>query len=119
MKTTLPWSVFGLRVKGDIGPFTLYTDRFGRKTAFPISPPKEPPTAAQLRQRDRFRQSHSQWKQLTTIQKANLEEACRRASLCLTGKNLFMSACLLNKDASLQAIGRQTNLELPHAVYIP
>lgn len=111
----IPWAILGARIAGDIGGVTIYTDRFGRKTVYPIAPPKEPASPLQTVIRNRFRDAQAAWRALTDQEKANLEEVTQRASLCLTGQNLFISASLRAQNDSLQALGRQWNIPLPQA----
>ena len=107
--------VLGIHVQGDIGPWTVYTDRYGRKKWFLFSPPTKPPTPPQIAQRERFKAAQKNWKLLTEQQKKDLETACLKTSLVLTGQNLFISAQLTGKQESLQVLARQTKLPLPQA----
>lgn len=109
----IPWNLIAARLAGDIGGVTCYTDRFGRKTVYPISPPDKPASPEQTTLRGRFAQAVAAWKALTAQEKANLEEACRKASLRLTGQNLYISAALKGMNANVQAIARQTGISLP------
>lgn len=118
MAWSIPWNLIGTWVSGDVGGYTVYTDRFGRKTVFPKSPPEKPPTTAQLAQRARFAAAQSAWSQLSASEKANLEAACRRLSLSLTGQNLFMKASLMNMDSALRTVERQSGITLPAAPYV-
>lgn len=111
--STLPWSVFGLRVSGDLAGYTCYTDKYGRKIFYPRAPPDKPPTQAQLQRRDLFRQAVLAWKSLSTDDKANLEAAVARTSLCLTGQNLYVSCSMRQDPSAYDAISRQSNLALP------
>lgn len=115
----IPWNLIAANISGDIGGYTIYTDRFGRPTVFPKSPPEKPPSPAQVLQRRRFADSHSLWQQLPSAEKRALEDACRKLSVNMTGKNAFMSACLLNRDDNLQTLSRQSGIPLPPATYIP
>jgi len=110
---TIPASVLGLTVSGDLGGVTIYTDRYGQKTVYPFSPPKEPASPAQIRLRERFRQAHLAWRSLTAADKRNLEIAVNLASLCMTGQNVYISACLTNRAASLATLAAQTGIPLP------
>jgi len=107
--------MLGIQVQGDLGPWTIYTDRKGRKKWFLYSPPTKPPTPNQLVARNRFRTAVLNWKALTAEQKFNLEEACRRLSLCITGQNLFVSTQLTHKQTAYATVARQSRLTLPEA----
>lgn len=111
----IPYAVLGARVAGDLGGVTCYTDRFGRKTVYPIAPPKEPASDCQTTLRNRFKTAQATWAALSPAEKKALEEATHKASLCLTGQNLFLSAALRGMNDQMQAIGRQHGLTLPNA----
>lgn len=111
----IPYAVLGARLAGDLGGVTCYTDRFGRKTVYPIAPPKHLPSPQQIETRSRFRQAQQLYMALSAGEKHNLEEATRAASLCLTGQNLFISACLKGMNEQMQKIGEQTGFALPSA----
>ncbi len=119
MAYTAPWQLMGIWVSGDVGGITIYTDQRGRKTAFPKSPPEKPPSEKQIHQRARFRTAQVAWSNLTDTEKRNLEEACIRTSLVLTGQNLYISASLRNDDEGLVTVSRQANVPLPTVTYIP
>lgn len=98
----------------------MYTTKKGQKVWYlTASPDKDPPSAARIRQRERFRLAQEAWQSLTTEEKENLEEACRRTSLCLTGQNLYISAALKDQNGSVQAIAKATGIPLPTVVYVP
>ncbi len=107
--------LLGLHVQGDLGPWTIYTDRKGRKKWFLYSPPTKPPTDKQITQRQRFTNAQANWMVLTQTEKLNLEKACVMQSMAFTGQNLFISAQLTGKQAALQVIARLTGLTLPIA----
>lgn len=111
--TTIPWNVIGFRVMGDVGGFTIYTDRHFRKVVYDKAPPDKPASPAQRITRDRFRSAVQAWKALTPDEKASLERAVHTASLCLTGQNLYTSCALKHADAVYQTIARQTGETLP------
>lgn len=112
--TDLPIDVLGFAVAGDIGGYSLYTDRFGRKVAYPKSPPKEPPSARQVQCRSDFRNAQAAWKALTKQQKKDLEDACRRTAIPVTGQNLYISAILRHDKDSYLTIQRQSKITLPN-----
>lgn len=113
MAKTIPPHYMGLRVSGDLGPVTIYTDRKNRKIFYPIAPPKEPPTQRQLWQRQRFKLAVTYWKQLPPEAKANLEDATRKLGLCLTGQNLFVSCWIRSAPDQYAAVERQSGITLP------
>lgn len=114
MVWTVPWNLLGIWVSGDIGDYTVFTDKFGRKIPFPRAPPDKPPSALQQRQRLRFKFAQSQWKALSSVQKENLETACRTLALTLTGQNLYISAILRDDPVSYETVSRQSGVPLPN-----
>ena len=119
MAFTVPYNLLGFWVQGDLGGVSIYTDRFGKKVWYPKAPPHKPPSEKQLAHRQRFRLAQAAWKALTADQKATLELATNRASLCLTGQNLYIGTALRNLQGPYETIGRQTGLTLPAAPFIP
>ncbi len=119
MAWTVPWNLIGLGVAGDVGGLTVYTDRFGRKVAYPKSPPDKPPSDLQIAQRTRFREAQAAWSALDLGQKLNLELAVMKSSICMTGQNLYITVALKNDQAGLDTIARQTDLTLPQVPFIP
>ena len=103
----------GMEVSGDFGELTIYTDRFGKKVAFPKAPPKEPPTFAQIIQRQRFKDGQESWSSLDPDEKAALERATKKVSAPLTGQNLWISAYIRNDSADLITFARQSGIAIP------
>lgn len=112
-------NLLGMRLSGDIGEYSVYTDRYGRKVWYYYTPPAKPPTPAQVRCRARFAEAHRTWKALTSEQKAALEDASRKLSLTITGKNLWMSAALTNKPSQYLTVERQSGIPLPALILVP
>ena len=111
--STQAFNLLGLRVQGDIGAYTTYTDRRGRKVVFYYSPPTKPPTAPQIRCRARFAMANALWQSLTLEEKAALEDCTRRLSLPWTGKNLWISCSLKNLPEQYLTAERQSGIALP------
>ena len=108
----------GTRVMGDCGGFTMYTDRHGRKVIYKKAPPEKPASRLQRIVRDRFRAAVEAWKILSDAEKAALERAVKRTSLCLTGQNLFTSCSLRSASGVYATIARQAKEILPPLVVI-
>ncbi len=119
MAWTVPWELFGTWVSGDIDGLTIYTDRFGRKVAFPKAPPDKPPSPEQVALRARFKTAQENWKALTDIEKKNLEDAMRKANAVMTGQNLFISVSLTNDQEAYATVQRQTGISLVAITFIP
>lgn len=113
MAWSIPWNLIGIEVSGDIGDLTIYTNRFGKKVAFPKSPPKKPPSPRQVFQRDSFRNAQAAWNSLTKQQKNNLEMAVLALSAPLTGQNLYISAVIRQSNNDLVTFEKQSQINLP------
>jgi len=105
-KRLLSW--LGLLSWGDIAEFTLYRDRFRQLVIYPKQYPKSTVPAFQRRQRDLFKIAVEKWNSLTNDQRAQWSLAARRASLRMTGYNLFIAVALLPDPPALDTIARQT-----------
>lgn len=108
MALGIPASTLGLIVSGDVDGITIYTDRYGRKVAYPKAPPKEPPTAFQTYYRGRFKTAQANYMALTVTQKAEYEDLTKRANLCMTGQNLFIHVALKHTFGLLNTLQQQT-----------
>ena len=118
MAYTVPWQLMGIWVSGDVGDFTIYTDRFGRKVVFPKSPPKKPASKAQISHRARFKTAQSAWNDLSDSDKARLEEATLKSGIVMTGQNLYISVAMKNDQTALDTVSRQTGISLPTIPYV-
>jgi len=112
MPYTINWQLMGIALSGDIGDLTIYTDRFGRKIAFPKSPPKKPPSARQEVLRARFRTAQGNYMALSDAQKTDYENVTKRTSLGITGQNLWISISLKHTFDILRTVERQSGITL-------
>jgi hypothetical protein len=110
MALGIPASALGLIVSGDVDGLTIYTDRYGRKVAYPKAPPKEPPTDFQIYYRSRFKAAQADYMALDASEKKEYEDLCRAASLCLTGQNLFIHVALKHTFPLLETLQSQTGI---------
>lgn len=113
MAWTVPWNLIGMEVSGDIDGLTIYTNRFGKKVAFPKAPPKEPPSARQIIQRAAFKTAQAAWMNLSGTQKTSLEDATKKVSAPLTGQNLYISSIIRNSNSDLITFESQSGITLP------
>lgn len=102
----------GLRPTGDIGHVTMYTNAAKRTVAFTKSPPLEPASALQRRQRARFTLAAQSWQNLPKKRRENWLLAARRARLHLSGYGLWTWFSIKRNPAPIRTIERQTNLSL-------
>lgn len=115
MAQQLPENLFnlmGLHLGGDLGPLTFYKSKRGKLVWFDKAPPTTPPSWRQTSQRSLFRAAAQCWRLCTPEQRQQYELAARKASLCMTGYNLFVHL-KLKPDPNLQrTIESQTNTVL-------
>lgn len=110
MAFTFPIHALGFTVSGDVGPFTVYTDRFGKKVFYPRSPPKSPATDLQLAVRTRFMSAQDQYMQLSPADKQLWERLVQRSNLCMTGQNLLIHVAMMHTFAMLNTLIQQTGI---------
>lgn len=108
----LPANLLGLIVSGDIGGYTIYTDRFGRKTVYPVSPPDKPASPLQLIQRNRFRDALTNWKAASQAVRDDWEASSLALGLCMTGLNMWLHFTLKGRLPALQTLNRQSGITL-------
>lgn len=113
MAYTVPADLLGLVVSGDLGGMTIYTDRFGKKVYYPKAPPTKPPSPLQVIQRGRFRLAQADYMQLPSADKRAFELLAQRASLCLTGQNLFIHVALDHDYVFLDTLQHQWKVNVP------
>lgn len=112
MAFTFPIELLGCTVSGDVGPFTVYTDRFGKKVFFPKAPPKSPATALQLRVRSRFMDAQAEYMALSDADKLDWEHLIRASNLCMTGQNLYIHVAMMHTTDMLNTLIHQTGVDV-------
>jgi hypothetical protein len=105
-------ALLGFNCTGDVGPWTLYTSKRGALVFYPRVPALSPPSAQQFSQRQRFSQAASLWRMMPQSARDNWELATKRASLKLTGYNLFTFWYTRRDLDIIRTIERQTSLQL-------
>lgn len=100
----------GMRPTGDLGPLTIYTNRRGRMTAFPKSPPLVPASLAQRAQRNRFRAIGTLWQTTTMEERHAWQAIADRASLYCTGFNLYLFYHVTRNESAIRTLERQTGI---------
>lgn len=112
MALGIPASALGLIVSGDVDGLTIYTDRHGRKVAYPKAPPKEPPTISQVNLRERFRLAQAQYMALSPAGRADWEQISVRSGICMTGQNLLIHVAMKHSLALLDTLMNQTGVSV-------
>lgn len=112
MALGIPASALGLIVSGDVDGLTIYTDRHGRKVAYPKAPPKEPPTQMQVDVRARFTAAQAEYMGLSVPEKHAYELLTKAVALCMTGQNLFISVAMKRTFGILETLQLQTGISV-------
>lgn len=105
--------IMGFNSQGDLGPWTFYTSKRRGLVYFVKSPPLEPPSFAQISQRNRMRMAGGSWSHLTPAQREQWEAAAKGAGLKITGYNLYVHWVMIRDDETLKTVSRQSGIGLP------
>ena len=109
----------GIQVKGDLGPFTIYTNHRGRVVFYKRAPPTKPPTAPQIRQRTRFKLAQRLYQHESAATKAKWELLVVRSRICMTGQNLYVSLALNPQPVNLANLAAAAGLTITPPDTIP
>jgi hypothetical protein len=107
------WTFLGLKIQGDLGPFTCYTSKRGRVVWYLKAPPTTPPTDTQIAQRNAFRYAAAAWNAFAAEERAQWETAAKRACLRITGYDLCTYYFLTEDNATLETLEHQTGRTIP------
>jgi len=118
MAYTVPWHLIGTIVSGDVAGLTIYTDKRCRKVTFAKAPPLVPPSPAQIAMRARFRLAQSEYMAQSDQVKREYENATLKASLPLTGQNLWISVAIRHDLESLRTVSNQTGIDLTQPTFV-
>lgn len=102
----------GLYPSGDLGDFTVYTSKRHALVYFQKTSPKNPPTVLQRRVRARLVLAAWLWQNLPPTKREDWLTAARLAGLRISGYNLFVHWVIVQDDAPIKTIERQTGIDL-------
>jgi len=106
------FTLFGFVIWGDFGPLTMYHRADGRLVVMLKTWPDKPASPKQLTQRAVLTAAAATWNALTQSQRAQWTAAAARASLCMTGYNLWVHWQITGDDAAIATIERHTHTTL-------
>jgi len=106
------FNYFGTIIWGDLGPVTIYRSKRGKLVSFAKTWPKEGPTPEQLEYRQKFIDAAAAWQALNKEQREQWELASLRASLTMTGYNLWVHYQIAADIDAIRTIQRQTQTDL-------
>lgn len=102
----------GFVVWGDLGPYTMYTNKQGHLVLYLKAPPKVPLTQFQLDQLQAFSAAAVAWHAIPEYKRWNWETLSRRLSLKMTGYNAFTHFFLKPSTPNLETVARQAGFQL-------
>lgn len=114
MKTALTgyMNILGLGIQGDIGDITCYRSTPGGVIWFTKAPPKCPATDLQNQLREKWRLIILDWTELPGASRAAWSLIVERASLSLSGINLYIWWRCSQDNSIIQTLERQTGIEV-------
>jgi len=101
-------SFLGTVAYGDFADMTTYRSQRGKIVWFAKTWPDKPPSYLQTLDRAKFSAAAQAWQLLTAAEKEQWKLAAQRASLCMTGYNLFVYCQLGHDPTRIATIARQT-----------
>jgi len=104
--------LLGFDLTGDLGGLTAYTNNRGRAVLYPRASPLNPPSDAQQLQRDRLTEAAYEWSKLTPDTQTKWQQAARRASLRITGCNLWTYWWLRRDTPVIATVSKQSGIDL-------
>jgi hypothetical protein len=105
-------SWIGLSAQGDLGPWTIYTDRYGKTVYFLRAPPLNPPSTSQEYLRELFRNAATAWRQAAPATRADWRTAARKCNLGISGYCLWIWFTRTRDEQRLRTIERQSGITL-------
>jgi hypothetical protein len=114
MRTLEPklFRFLGWNTQGDLGPYTFYTSKRKGLVFFVKAPPTTPPTSLQLSRRNRWRLFAWAWSALTPEQRGKWSSAAHRASLRISGYNLWIFWCETGDRPAIRTVEKQSGVTL-------
>ena len=102
----------GLSARGDLGPFTTYTNKNRKIVIFLKAWLKHTASPRQILHRQKLKLGNKAWNKLTREQRAAYQLTVDRLSLRMTGNNLWQHCWLTNDWPALATLVRQTGIPL-------
>lgn len=105
-------SILGFVTWGDIGPLTCYRNKRGALVFYAKAPPTSPASPLQLIYRNKWRAAAIAWNALSPDVRARWELASKRASLRITGYNLWIYYHTTGDAQAIETVEGITGLDL-------
>jgi hypothetical protein len=106
------FTYLGLVSWGDIAELTIYRSHRGQLVIFKKTYPDKPLSEDCQRIKRRWKQTSDLWQSIGPTHRATWSTAAHRASLAMSGYNLFVAADLSTDRTWIRTIERQTNTTL-------
>lgn len=112
MKTTLDsyMCFIGLRIQGDLGPYTCYRSSRRGVIWYPKAPPLKPPSDLQADQRDKWKDQIEDWTELPDAERQAWKDLADKGHIHMTGMNLYLWWRSSFDDAVIHTLERQTGI---------
>lgn len=104
--------LLGLAIWGDLGELTLYRARDRKLVVYPKQYPKDRESYWRNQQRLAFAAAAFTWRSLPEWRREEWRLAAKRASLVMTGYNLWMAHALRPCLRAIRTLEHQTNTYL-------
>lgn len=104
--------LMGLKIQGDFGPITCYTNKRNQVVWFIKAPPRKPPSDQQILQRHQFIETAEKWEMIGKEEQQRWERLAQKAYLRITGYNLFMYWCLKGDLPAIVTVCGQAGMSL-------
>ncbi len=112
LERAFPWKLIGFRPTGDVGKFTLYTNRKGALVCFLKTWPAKPLTSRQRANCRQFTAIASVWRSMSPELRSRWSQAAKRAGLTITPYNLFVYSQMQPDSSTLLTVQRQSGVFL-------
>lgn len=112
LERSFPWHLIGFRPTGDVGDFTLYSNKKKAIVCFLKTHPGKPFTARQKANMRQFAAIASVWSSMSPALREAWSQACQRAGLTITPYNLFVYSNMQPDSSTLQTVQRQSGIYL-------
>jgi len=106
----LAW--IGFVTWGDLHDVTIYRNKKGKVVMFSKTWPKKPPSPEQIEWRTKYTNAAALWRALPPTARHQWHLATRRASLTMTGYNLFVHYVITHDEKAIRTLERQTGTTL-------
>jgi hypothetical protein len=107
------FALAGLRLQGDVGPYTTWTSKRQGVVILLKAPPDKPASRLQFARRQAMRAAAINWNAMSSISRSSWQTACKSAQLRITPFALYFYLMTKRDHAVIDTIRRNTGEPLP------